>query len=84
MVRAQAWSLRCQRALDACQCGTFDEPTKAGRVSQADVSRVLRLTLLAPQIVEAVLDGRQPESMRLEELLGGFPVEWAGQRSGCG
>jgi hypothetical protein len=48
-------------------------------VAPSYVGRLLRLTLLAPEIVEAVLDGRQPERLRLEELLGGFPVEWAGQ-----
>lgn len=44
------------------------------------VSRVLRLTLLAPDIVEAILDGRQPAELRLEDLLAGFPLEWEGQR----
>ena len=44
------------------------------------MSRVLRLTLLAPDIVEAILDGRQPEGMRLADLLDGFPLEWEGQR----
>ena len=44
------------------------------------MSRVLRLTLLAPDIVEAILDGRQPDGMRLEDLLDGFPMEWEGQR----
>jgi hypothetical protein len=42
------------------------------------VSRVLRLTLLAPDIVEAILDGRQPAELRLEDLLAGFPLEWEG------
>ncbi len=51
----------------------------AERVSQSYVSRVLRLTLLAPGVVEAILDGRQPEGMRLEELLEGFPAEWKQQ-----
>ncbi len=46
------------------------------------MSRVLRLTLLAPDIVEAILDGRQAEGMRLEDLLDGFPVEWDRSRSG--
>jgi hypothetical protein len=40
------------------------------------MNRVLRLTLLAPDIVEAILDGRQPEGMRLEDMLKGFPLEW--------
>ena len=37
---------------------------------------MLRLTLLAPDIVEAILDGRQPEGMTLPGLLKGVPVEW--------
>jgi hypothetical protein len=45
------------------------------------VSRVLRLTLLAPQIVEAILDGRQPAELQLDDLLDGFPLEWEEQRS---
>ena len=36
------------------------------------VSRVLRLTLLAPEIVEAILDGRQPAELQLDDLLEGF------------
>jgi hypothetical protein len=40
---------------------------------------VLRLTLLAPDIVEAILDGRQPEGMTLPGLMKGVEVEWAGQ-----
>ena len=37
------------------------------------------LTLLAPDVVEAILDGRQPEEMRLEALLEGFALEWREQ-----
>ena len=43
--------------------------------------QVLRLTLLAPDLVKAILDGRQPHGKRLESLLDGFPVEWTRQRS---
>jgi hypothetical protein len=43
------------------------------------VSRVLRLTLLAPVIVEAILDGRQPPELRLDNLQEGFSLEWEGQ-----
>ena len=40
------------------------------------LSRILRLTLLAPEIVEAILDGRQPVELQLDDLLQGFPLEW--------
>ena len=41
--------------------------------------RVLRLTLLAPDIVEAILDGKQGPEVTLGRLLDGFPVEWQRQ-----
>ena len=50
-------------------------------VAPSYVSRVLRLTLLAPEIVEAILDGRQPAELQLDDLLEGFPLEWAEQRT---
>ena len=43
------------------------------------MTRVLRLTLLAPDIVEAILDGRQEPEVTLARVLGPFPVEWAAQ-----
>jgi hypothetical protein len=42
---------------------------------------VLRLTLLAPDIVEAILDGRQPPELGVHVLREGFPVEWGEQRA---
>ena len=51
-------------------------------VNATYVSRILRLTLLAPDIVEAILDGRQPAGMQLDELLDGFPLDWASQLFG--
>jgi hypothetical protein len=44
------------------------------------MSRVLRLTLLASEMVEAINDGRQPGGMRLENLLEEFPLDWERQR----
>ena len=59
---------------------TMEDLAQAKRVAPSYVSRVLRLTLLAPEIVEAILDGRQPEEMQLDDLLEGFPLEWDAQR----
>ena len=46
---------------------------RARASNAAYVSRLLRLTLLAPEIVEAILDGRQPVGLQLDDLLKGFP-----------
>jgi hypothetical protein len=81
MVKALARAFRCQRMLDEGVCGTIEELAKRERVNRGYMSRVLRLTLLAPDIVEAILDGRQPDSMRLEDLLEGFPAEWCRRAS---
>jgi hypothetical protein len=58
---------------------TLEDLAKAQGVHSTYVSRVLRLTLLAPEIVEAILDGRQPAGLQLDDLLKGFPVDWTTQ-----
>ena len=45
------------------------------------VGRVLRLTLLAPDIVEAILGGRQPARLQLDGLMKRFPVGWREQQT---
>jgi len=52
--------------------------------TDAYVCRLLPLTCLAPDIVEAMLDGRQPKGLRLAEVLGNGPVAWEEQRSAWG
>jgi hypothetical protein len=49
-------------------------------VTDAYVCRLLPLTCSAPDIVEAILDGRQPRGLRLREMLGNGPVGWEEQR----
>ena len=43
------------------------------------LSRVLRMTLLAPDIIESILDGQQPDSLTLARAIEAFPVGWGGQ-----
>jgi hypothetical protein len=80
MVKALARAFRWQRMLDDGACAIIEELSKREKVNRGYMSRVLRLTLLAPDIVEAILDGRQPDELRLEDLLHGFPLEWERQR----
>ena len=80
LVKALARAHRWRRVLEAGEHGTVRELAKAERVNETYISRALRLTLLAPDMVEAILDGRQPEGMTLPGLMEGVAVEWEGQR----
>jgi len=82
MVNALAREFRWRNLLDEGVYGAIDELAKAEKLNRCYVSRVLRLTLLAPDIVEAILDRRQPTEMRLENLLDGYPG-WSGGSSGA-
>ena len=85
LVKALARAFRWRRMMEAGRYGTIDELAAAEKINSSYVSRLLRLTLLAPDIVEAILDGRQPEGMTLPGLMEPFPVEWERQKHGvCG
>jgi hypothetical protein len=80
MVKALARAFRWRKMLDDGVHATLEDLAKETGVHATYVSRVLRLTLLAPDVVEAILDGRQPADLQLDRLLDGFPLEWEGQR----
>ena len=79
LVKALARAHRWQRLLESGKCGSITELAAAEKIDRSYLCRVLRLTLLAPEIVEAILDGRQTEEMTLPGLMKGLPVEWDGQ-----
>ena len=80
MIKALARAFRWRRLLEAGRFGTIKEIAAAEKINESYVSRVLRLTLLAPEIVEMILNGRQPTEMTLLMLMGPFPAEWERQR----
>ena len=59
--------------------GADQEIAKAEKINPSYVSRVLRLTLLAPATVEAILDGRADDAPTLAEAMRVFPVVWSSQ-----
>lgn len=79
MVKALARAFRWRRMLDEGVYATLDDLARAKGVASSYVSRVLRLTLLGPEIVEAILDGRQPAELQLDDLLDGVSFAWAEQ-----
>jgi hypothetical protein len=84
LVKALARAFRWKRMLESGEFATIGELAQRGGIAVSYMTRVLRLTLLAPDIVEAILDGGQPEGLRPKNLVKGFAVEWAGQRTHLG
>jgi hypothetical protein len=80
LIRALARAHRWKAMLEECRYRSAGELAEAEGVTRSFVNRLLRLTLLAPDIVEAIFDGRQPKGMQLEELTRTMPREWGEQR----
>ena len=81
LIRALARAHRWKRMLED---GTYRSAREIGEAEKLDpsfVNRLLRLTLLAPDLQEAILDGRQPKGMQLAELTRETSGEWGEQRA---
>ena len=78
LVKALARAWRWQRMLDEGRFASARELAEAERVGHSYVGRILRLTLLAPNVVEHILDGHR--APQLAQLIQPFPVEWEMQR----
>jgi hypothetical protein len=76
LVRAHRW----RRRIESGQAKSITDLAEQEGVTDAYVCRLLPLTCLAPDIVEAILEGRQPNELRLAELLGNGPLAWEEQR----
>ena len=74
MVKVLARAFRWRKMLDTGVHATLEDLAGAKGVNASYVSRVLRLTLLAPDMVEAILNGRQPAELQLDDLLCGVSV----------
>jgi hypothetical protein len=76
LVKALARAFRWKRMLESGEFATIAELAEREGIAPSYMTRVLRLTLLAPDIVEAILDGRQGPEVTLARVLEPFPVEW--------
>jgi hypothetical protein len=75
---ARAW--RWQRMLDEGVYTSVSEIGDAENTSKSYVSRIVRLALLSPDIIEAILAGRTIQGMILEQLERPLPASWEEQR----
>jgi hypothetical protein len=77
IIRAYRW----REMLESGEYASAADLAKAERVNASYLSRILRLTLLAPEIIEAIVMGRQPSTLQLDDLLKLLPAVWARQHS---
>ena len=80
LAKAHLW----RRLIESGKYSSAAELSRAEGINESYLCRVLRLTLLAPDIVEAILDGRQPRTLELQSLLKPLPTDWGAQRKALG
>lgn len=76
MVKAIVRAHRWRDMLESGRYATIRDLAKAEAINESYLGRILRPTLLAPTIIEAILEGRQSQSLQLDNLLERFPHEW--------
>lgn len=76
LVKAYKW----QRMLDTGKASCLQDIAEREGINPTYIARILRLNLLAPDIKEAILEGRLPKGVRLEQLMKPFPDLWEEQR----
>lgn len=84
LVKALARAFRWKRMIDAGRYATIADLAAQEGIAPSYLTRILRLTLLAPDIVEAILDGKQGPEVTLAQLMHGFPEEWEAQQVNFG
>lgn len=80
LVIAVARAFRWKAFLESGRFTSIGELAQAVKMDQSYVSRILSLTLLAPDIIQAILKGNEPSGLSLEKLKS-FPLEWEEQRN---
>jgi hypothetical protein len=80
LLKALARAHRWKRMLESGQVRSLNELAETEKINPSYLSRIFRMTLLAPDIVESILDGRQPRTLQLADLMDDMPVEWDRQR----
>ncbi len=84
LIRALGRAHRWKRLIENGTYGSIKELATAEKVNDSYVCRILRLTLLAPDVVEVILDGRQPRMLQLKDLMRVVSNDWSEQRRALG
>ncbi|MFH1346530.1 MAG: hypothetical protein ABIL01_35865 [Pseudomonadota bacterium] len=77
VVRAHRW----REMLENGEYPSAADLAKGEKVNDSYLSRVLRITLLAPEIIEAIVTGQQPPTLQVDDLMKPLPAQWQRQKS---
>jgi hypothetical protein len=80
VLKALARAFRWKRMLEDGSYASITELAEKEKIGMSYLTRVMRMTLLAPDIIDAILEGRQGEGIDLTVLAAPFPLEWGAQR----
>lgn len=84
LLKALGRAFRWRELLSSDQFETIEELARAEKVDASYLARMMRLTLLSPRLVEAVLEGRQPVGLTLPNASRPFPMDWNDQEEWFG
>jgi hypothetical protein len=76
LARAFAWTEMLERG----EVASISDLARRLKVDSSYIGRILRLTTLAPYIIESILQGREPNGVSLAKLTQTLPEDWAEQR----
>jgi hypothetical protein len=80
LIKALARAFRWKRMLETGEFASISELAEREGIAFTYMARLMRLSLLDPKVVDAIVDGRQPESITLANLMDPFPLDWNEQR----
>jgi len=80
LLKALARAFRWKMMLESGEFASISELAEREGIAFTYMARLMRLPLLAPEIVDAIMDGRQPERVTLANLMDPFPLDWDAQR----
>ena len=81
LLKALARAFRYQKLLDEGRYASISEMAAAERIERGYLGSLLRLTLLAPALVDELIEGRAGSTHSLPKLLQPFPEIWEHQRA---
>lgn len=79
LIKALTRAHRWRRLIESGHYSSITDLAKSEKVNQSYACRLLRLTLLAPEIVEAILDGAHSHELQLNRITGPLPIDWGSQ-----